>query len=562
MFVLVMSPFYLIGISLNERGTASVRSEISQTMTSRLQYYANQMELEFEKIIRFQNEFVNDDDLIELSGKSEIMTDPEKTFAMLRLQKRLLQLKYSSSYIQDAVAYIPSLAYVISANKLYDRLPEEQFHALRQLKSKSTSPFVYWKGQLFIVLPNPGWSNLDRKPPVYLLAVELSVPLLEGSLSALSVNGTGGGILSQEESEWSFASDPDHAEQATSVMARKQLETLSGHPVYWQNESYRVYGEKLGRYDMNVFMYVREREITGKLERYHAWYWGLSALTVVAILIFAGWTNRMIRQPIRKLVRAFRKLETGDLSIVAVHGSRDEFHYLYHQFNRTVSRLNVLIEEVYEHKYRMQLSELRQLQSQINPHFLYNSFFNIQAMARIGDVDGIGQYTRFLGEYFQYVTRSGQTEVPLKDEVRHVSIYASIQKMRFRDRIECSIEEIPASFADAAVPRLILQPLVENAFKYGLEHKKQGGLLEIRFLPEGSDLTITVEDNGDRAADELLERLNMLMKASAADTETTGLINVHRRLKIRYGGSAGLRFERGALGGLKIVMSLPLQPKE
>ncbi|MBB6670197.1 sensor histidine kinase [Cohnella nanjingensis] len=538
-------------------------SEISQSMISRLKFYSNLLDLEFDKVIRFQNEFVNDDDLIELSGKSEIMTDPEKAFAMLHLQKRLLQLKYASSYIQDVKVYIPSISYVISANKLYDDLPESEFAALQQLKAQSTSPFIQWEGRLFIPQPNPGWTYLDHKPPVYLLAVEISKATLEKTLGSLSIGEDGIGFISGGNRAWTVASRPDHSNLLSDLESGEETRG-DRNPFTWiqSNKRYTVFREKLDHLGATVYMSMLETELTGQLKRYNMWYWTLSLLSIVAIILFATWIFRTIQQPLRKLVRAFRRLETGDLSVVVGHGGRDEFHYLYSQFNVTVQKLNVLIEEVYEQKYRVQLSELRQLQSQINPHFLYNSFFSMQAMARLGDLNGIDKYTKFLGEYFQYVTRNGQTDVPLANEIHHVIVYTEIQKIRFRNRIESRIEEIPPSYADFAVPRLILQPLVENAFKYGLENKKAGGLLVIGFRADASGLRIILEDNGESVSEEQLERLNALLRTSQLEGETTGLINVHRRLQIKFGSSGGLTVSRGPLGGFKVVVAFPAKTEE
>lgn len=563
LFIIVIIPFYFIGIVLNERGSTSVYSEISQSMTSRLHFYTNLLDLEFDKIIRFQNEFVNDDDLIELSGKSEIMTDPEKTFAMTRLHKRLLQLKYSSSYIQEVTAYIPSLSYVVAANRLYDKLPEQEFAALQQLKAQSSSPFLYWQGRLFITLPSPGWNYMDSKPPVYLLSVEISTATLQKTLDALSTGEEGGGALLGGNNQWTVTSRSDYPKEILKYISDKDnLNNPTSFTFVASNKKYIAMRETMNGLGATVSMYMPESEITVQLRRYHIWYWILSLLSVGAIILFALWVFRMIQQPLQKLVRAFRRLETGNLSVVVNHGSNDEFRYLYDQFNRTVRKLNVLIEEVYEQKFRVQLSELRQLQSQINPHFLYNSFFNMQAMARLGDIDGIERYTTFLGEYFQYVTRNGQNDVALSDELRHVKVYAEIQKMRFRNRIESRIEQLPPAYADLAVPRLILQPLVENAFKHGLEHKKSEGVLTIGFEADDAELRIIVEDNGEGVSDETLDRLNVWIKTPHMEAETTGLINVHRRLQIKFGTIGGLAFARGLSGGFRVVMTIPTRQKE
>lgn len=548
-FFLIIMPFYVIGLVLNDRASENVHTTIAESMAARLTLFTDLLELELNKIIRFQNEFVNDDDLIELSGKAEIMSAPDKTFAMIRLQKRLLQLKYSSSYIQDVIAFIPSLSYTVSANKLYDNLPQQQFVKLHELKTKSLSPVIYTAGSLYLVMNGPGWTSGQAKLPIYLLVVELSIPTLEQAMQGLETGTGGGGLRMDSNGDWIVKPTVAEAVHRVPEAGKAQRMEVASH-------GYLALQKPLRGLNASVSMYVPETEITGQLGKYKLWYWLLSLLSVVAVTLFALWVFRALHQPLQKLVRAFRVLETGDLTVAVHHRSKDEFHYLYTQFNGTVSKLNKLIEEVYEQKYRAQLSELRQLQAQINPHFLYNSFFSMQALARLGDLEGIERYTSFLGNYFQYVTRNGLLEVRLAEELDHAIVYTEIQKLRFRNRIRVEIGQVPEAYAGLLVPRLILQPLVENAFVHGLEGKKEGGILAIGFAMLGAGLCIVIEDNGECINAARIAELNLQLRNTALDAETTGLVNVHRRLQIQYGADSGLVFMRSPLGGFRVEMAI------
>ena len=125
----------------------------------------------------------------------------------------------------------------------------------------------------------------------------------------------------------------------------------------------------------------------------------------------------------------------------------------------------------------MQNIELKQLQSQINPHFLYNSFFNIYRLAKDEDYENLTCFTQYLGSYYQYITRSASDEVSLLDEYNHAKTYCNIQQMRFHNRLELKMAPLPEAFAGYRVPRLIMQPIIENAFEHGLKtvEKSQAG---------------------------------------------------------------------------------------
>ena len=132
-----------------------------------------------------------------------------------------------------------------------------------------------------------------------------------------------------------------------------------------------------------------------------------------------------------------------------------------------LDRISSLIDQVYRQKILYQESELKQLQSQINPHFLYNSYFVLYDMAINEDYENLAEFARHMGTYFQYITRSSSHVSRLYDEVEHARIYANFQAHRFRNRIAMEFDQLPEDLHDCLVPKVILQPVIENAFELG-----------------------------------------------------------------------------------------------
>jgi two-component system sensor histidine kinase YesM len=217
-----------------------------------------------------------------------------------------------------------------------------------------------------------------------------------------------------------------------------------------------------------------------------------------------------------------------------------------------------LIEQVYKQRILAQRAELKQLQSQINPHFLYNSFFILNTMSRIGDYDNLERFTEQLGEYFQFVTRSAADEITLIKEVNHARVYAEIQTMRFSNRIRVEFDDLPNEFSSLVVPRLILQPIIENAFEHGLEKKLSNGLLKINFCKVSNEFCIIIEDNGEELSDEELKKMKNALNAEESKNEVTGIINIKQRIKLKFGNQSGLTVERGEMSGLKVVIHIKL----
>ncbi|MDD2648781.1 MAG: histidine kinase, partial [Eubacteriales bacterium] len=278
-------------------------------------------------------------------------------------------------------------------------------------------------------------------------------------------------------------------------------------------------------------------------------------VAVIAFAYCAVQFWRDIHKPLRTLVSAFGAVKHGDLSTRIHHDRNDEFADIYKSFNHMSGRLESLIEQMYKQKIRTQQAELRQLQSQINPHFLYNSFFMIKAFSRMGDCDSIERITDGLGEYFRYVTRNGEDEVALEQEIRHAKSYASVQDMRFSTRISLEFPDVPDEIAKVIVPRLVVQPIIENAYSHGLSQITDKGALRVSYSYDDGFAYVTVEDSGSLLDDDALLALQKQL-SEPEPAETTGLINIHRRLMLRFGTPCGLELSRSELGGLMVTMTL------
>ncbi|MDG0808858.1 sensor histidine kinase [Cohnella rhizosphaerae] len=267
-----------------------------------------------------------------------------------------------------------------------------------------------------------------------------------------------------------------------------------------------------------------------------------------------------MHRPLVKLGFAFRRLEDGAFNFTIQHRKKDEFGYLYAAFNDMVGRLGNLIQDVYKAKIRFQQSELKRLQSQINPHFLFNNHFILSRLIKSQNYETAERFSRYIGEYLQFITRDAAEEMTLEREVAHALVYIELQTFSFASRVAVDIGPLPESARQLLVPRLILQPIIENAYKYTFERKIAGGRLSMRFEASAEEeglVRILIEDSGDTLDDAAIEELNRRLAISPDDAaESTGLVNIHQRIRIRLGAPSGLRFGRSSLGGLLVELTL------
>ncbi len=179
----------------------------------------------------------------------------------------------------------------------------------------------------------------------------------------------------------------------------------------------------------------------------------------------------------------------------------------------------------------------------------------INTMASIGD-ENLVPFSRYLGEYFRFVTRNSADYIPLIDEINHAKVYTNIQLMRFAKRLRVEFGECPEKYHNIKVPRLILQPVIENAFEHGIERKKDSGIVSVYFEGNDKQLNIIVEDNGNDMTDEGLSDLKKALDNTTEDLEITGILNINRRIKLVFGENSGLAVSRSEMGGLKVILKI------
>ena len=163
----------------------------------------------------------------------------------------------------------------------------------------------------------------------------------------------------------------------------------------------------------------------------------------------------------------------------------------------------------------------------------------------------------YLGQFYRYVTRNADDEKRLSEEVEHARTYAAIQQFRFREMLQIEIGEPPEEIAGVYVPRLILQPLLENAFKYAYENSSDAAMrLRVGYdVRSAQDFDIVTENSGE-VSDATIAAIREKLRSTGTDIETTALVNIHRRLKIYFGEKAELRVDRSQLGGLRVCMHI------
>jgi two-component system sensor histidine kinase YesM len=548
-------PLFSLSLAINELGKQEVKSQISNSITMNIHYYFKTLEKEMERIIRMQKQFINDENLLQLSNSLSIMSDYQRVKAINDLKNKITDLKDSSVYIKDINVSVSSLDATISTS-IQEDTPSMKKEAGEIAKATYTNgiPITFWQNRLYLNLTYPLMKQ--DKPPLFIQNIELSVEALTTALNTFPQEG--GAILFNEN--WVIANNK--YPQPLAEIRQKLAQSMEQSDAFTKQvsigkDNYMVVYEKSTFLQAALLFYFPENVIVGQLKTYGIWFWLLVISSFFIVILFSYGIYLLIHRPLQTLIRRFRSVEAGNFNAVLASARGDEFGYIFNRFERTVLNLKTLIDELYVQKIRLQQSELKQLQMQITPHFLYNSFFILHRLIKQDENETAELVSKNLGDYFHYITRNGLEEVHCEHEVNHVRSYVEIQTIRFSNRIIVEFDPLPESFRTVMLPRLILQPLVENAYEHGLGDIVTEGKLRIRFQEDADRLYFSVEDSGAGLTEAQMAEMRERLCSGGEVVETTGLINIHRRLQLKYGEGGGLEIKHSDLGGLLVQIYIP-----
>jgi two-component system sensor histidine kinase YesM len=293
------------------------------------------------------------------------------------------------------------------------------------------------------------------------------------------------------------------------------------------------------------------------------WTFLIGGLTMLLAIVLAFFFMSSVAKPVLRLRGLMKRVEQGDLAVRFAGRGGDEIAELGLGFDEMIERIQGLIDQVYSEQRSKREAELRILQEQIKPHFLYNTLDTIQWMAQEHRVDDVVCMVGALTSLFRIGLSKGAELIPLPDELEHVESYLCIQKMRYEDKFDYSVS-VEEGLRGFRVMRLILQPLVENAIYHGIKERRGSGSLAVEGRLErrpdglGPDLVLVVRDDGIGMGEDLAARLNASLEGGGDYPGGYGIRNVHERIRLTFGRPYGLSFRSAPGEGTAATIRHPI----
>lgn len=280
-------------------------------------------------------------------------------------------------------------------------------------------------------------------------------------------------------------------------------------------------------------------------------------LTLVAAFFAAYKLADREVKPLKKLISLMEVVKKGDFSVRMKTKREDEIGNLADSFNEMVVTIDQLMKKEYEDQQKLRAAELKALQAQINPHFLYNTLDSINWLSREQDNERIRKMVLALTQFFKIGLSRGRDIITLEEEIAHASSYLTIQNIRYQDQFTYEIN-LPRELNNYRIMKLTLQPLVENAIYHGIKVKEGKGHLAIDVEEQSDNIMIKVTDDGVGMSEERLSALmNTIQKGTGEKVESYGLANVEERIKVMFGGEYGLSFFSRLGEGTQVIVTIP-----
>ena len=328
-------------------------------------------------------------------------------------------------------------------------------------------------------------------------------------------------------------------------------------------DTYTVAGQTLEDYGLNLLFLFDNQDSLEKRAEIIETILPLLLLLMIAVTGVIYWYSKDFSSRVELLVKKFRRAETGDLSVSEKISGTDEIAVLDQQFNRMLGKLDQLIKTSYVQKLENKEAQLKNLQLQINPHFLYNTLETISSIAAVKQVFVVCDICGKLGEIFRYSLGKNYGElVPLEQEMTHIKNYMFIQKIRYGDRLQV-FYNIDVDAAHVHIPRFILQPIVENAISHGLSNLTSVGTLEVSAFEKKDRLYIEIEDDGEGMVREKVAEITRFINTAkpVEGKKNIGIRNVNQRIKLAYGEAYGITIRSAPYQGSRFTIQLPIMRK-
>jgi len=394
----------------------------------------------------------------------------------------------------------------------------------------------------------------------------VKIDLLKSDLNEIvkKANTTKNGVSFIQDSEGTIFSASDESLVDRYKMDKEYAFKLADSNINWDTknlggEKVLIGSQRIGETDWVLVSILPYSELLTSSKQTKNEMLSLMLLIAALAYILAFLISSSITQRIRSIIKRMKKVQNGDFSAIMTVYGKDEFSELVKNFNYMINKMNEFIKLQYKAGQDIKNAELKVLQAQINPHFLYNTLELINWMAIKRNIPEISNIVQSLAKFYKLSLSKGADIIPIKDELDHVETYVKLQNYRFKNKIELMID-MDQEIYQYSILKLILQPIVENSILHGILRKEtKSGSIKIIGKVDDNLIRFTIEDDGIGMTD---SQIKAILNNDIKGDHGYGIANINNRIKLYYGNQYGLSYRSIPGTGTTVELLIPISGQE
>lgn len=536
----------------NRTSTEVLRAELEKSNRDQLKFFQQQMDTTIHSVSQWPNLLIYDPDISTLKDIFDVESDylDLNTIELIkRIQKKLSIQENSVNWQSKLRIYSPVLQRVITSSNVYMYNPDELRNDMRagwQVtvdESEKLYAFTLKMASPYLSFHEPQHANL-------IIQVEFDSDNMVSMLDAYRGESERNPFyyISAHELVTLSHADRSFINELIPLLDVDAVEQSEYKVIELAGESYLINMERSTTTGWVLIDYLPLSEMMLPIKKTNTLFYASVIALLIMALIVVYILYVQVQVPIKQLVTSFQRLKKEDYSVRLQPKGNTEFSFLFNRFNSMVSQIQELFQRSYLEQIHIREAKLKQLQSQINPHFFYNCFSFISSMAKLQNYKAIIAMSQNLSQYYRYTTRQEKEFVTIAEEIQFVRSYLDICAMRMQ-RLQYEIH-VPVNLQQELIPPLAIQPLVENAIIHGIEPSSSAGYIKITVYQQDELLIVTVEDDGKGMKEQEIVALEKKLTYPMTEDMGCGLWNVHQRLTLRYGEQSGMTLGTSELGGV------------
>lgn len=516
-----------LGITTRKIANSSIENQKDKVI-----YFSALLDADIEKATQYLYVISESDEVEEFLELRKQGYNYQVYLAYQKALQRMKDYKYTSMFINDVFFYLPDSEEILSVNRSLIDMSQDDYPKMQESFEKQGKSFFASGDKL---------TYLFRGTNGILVGIELSLRDLnytlmnfdqEGEYKFFFINSENGDLLGNEMG----ITAEDRAIYNELDLTQDNMEMRVNY------KTYLVYTLGNPNNHFYIVIYMEKWKSLETLQFVYIMWTIIGAILIIIPFFLSFFIKKLIEQPMRKLQKAMEMVENEVYSVELKKDESREFNYVFEQYNSMVKKIRTLIQEVLEKQVQVQQAKIKQLQMQINPHFLFNSLYTGYRMAKAQESDQVADLCMYLGDYFSVLTYVSDEYILMENEIKFIDTYLSINKIRFEDKLNYEIS-CDKELMDRQVPPLLLQPLVENAIMHGVEHGTKRCTIQVDIKEDARGIYFAVRDNSKVLTLEKIDEIKQILKEQKMQKKYFGLWNIQKRLTARKGISDGLHLE-------------------